>query len=59
MKKITLVIKAPSWSNKDADAFADAIRQMLLDEAMAAADKEPAFVASYKVEKALKKAKRT
>lgn len=57
MKKITLVIKAPSWSNKDADAFAEAIQQMLFDDAKATSN-APAFVASYKVEKAKKKAKR-
>lgn len=58
--KITLVVKAPKWSTKNADAFAEAIQQMLFNEAMAAADESPAFVASYKVEKAKKrKAKRT
>lgn len=58
--KINIVIKAPGWSAKEADAFANLIQQMLMDNSVATLD-SPAFVASYKASKMgkpKKKAKR-
>lgn len=50
--KISIMIDAPKWSAKDADAFAEAVQRMLHEHAMFTLDNKPAFVASYKVKKA-------
>lgn len=56
--KIKMVINAPTWSVKEADAFGDLISKMLFDQTAYTLDKQPAFLASYDVEKPKKKAKR-